>query len=184
MAERETSERGGERGQHEGAGGRPRTCSRRPRTRKRISGSKAESIGAPLLRGDRRARPRRRRRAVGRGRARERARPGRRARPRGRARVHRRADRRVPDLQHGGRLDDHRGRALRRAVADDAAPSPGPGSFGGIAPTGNPIELEGFDLLTVRDGLIQSNDAFTDSMTFARADRDDAAAGLHGRSSG
>jgi hydroxyacylglutathione hydrolase len=45
----------------------------------------------------------------------------------------------------------------------------GPGSFGGVAPTGSPVELEGFDLLTVRDGLIQSNDAFTDSMTFARA---------------
>ncbi len=44
----------------------------------------------------------------------------------------------------------------------------GPGSFGGVAPTGNPIALEGFDLLTVRDGLIQANDAFTDSMTFAR----------------
>jgi glyoxylase-like metal-dependent hydrolase (beta-lactamase superfamily II)/predicted ester cyclase len=44
----------------------------------------------------------------------------------------------------------------------------GPQSFGGIAPTGARIELEGFDLLTVRDGLIQSNDAFTDSMTFAR----------------
>jgi hydroxyacylglutathione hydrolase len=44
----------------------------------------------------------------------------------------------------------------------------GPGHFGGIAPTGNPIVLEGFDLITVRDGLIQSNDAFTDSMTFAR----------------
>jgi hydroxyacylglutathione hydrolase len=44
----------------------------------------------------------------------------------------------------------------------------GPGHFGGVAPTGNPIELEGFDLLTVRDGLIQGNDAFTDSMTFAR----------------
>ncbi len=44
----------------------------------------------------------------------------------------------------------------------------GPGQFGGIAPTGMPIELEGFDLLTVRDGLIQSNDAFTDSMSFAR----------------
>jgi glyoxylase-like metal-dependent hydrolase (beta-lactamase superfamily II)/predicted ester cyclase len=44
----------------------------------------------------------------------------------------------------------------------------GPASFAGVAPTGNPIELEGFDLLTVRDGLIQSNDAFTDSMTFAR----------------
>jgi glyoxylase-like metal-dependent hydrolase (beta-lactamase superfamily II)/predicted ester cyclase len=44
----------------------------------------------------------------------------------------------------------------------------GPGHFGGIAPTGLPIELEGFDLITVRDGLIQSNDAFSDSMTFAR----------------
>jgi glyoxylase-like metal-dependent hydrolase (beta-lactamase superfamily II)/predicted ester cyclase len=44
----------------------------------------------------------------------------------------------------------------------------GPGHFGGVAPTGNPIVLEGFDLLTVRDGLIQGNDAFTDSMTFAR----------------
>jgi glyoxylase-like metal-dependent hydrolase (beta-lactamase superfamily II)/ketosteroid isomerase-like protein len=44
----------------------------------------------------------------------------------------------------------------------------GPGHFGGVAPTGSPIEIEGFDLLTVRDGLIQSNDAFTDSMTFAR----------------
>jgi glyoxylase-like metal-dependent hydrolase (beta-lactamase superfamily II)/predicted ester cyclase len=44
----------------------------------------------------------------------------------------------------------------------------GPGSFGGVAPTGNPVVLEGFDLITVRDGLIESNDAFTDSMTFAR----------------
>ncbi len=44
----------------------------------------------------------------------------------------------------------------------------GPGQFGGIAPTGMPIELEGFDLLSVQGGLIQSNDAFTDSMSFAR----------------
>ncbi len=44
----------------------------------------------------------------------------------------------------------------------------GPGSFGGVAPTGDRVELEGFDLLTVRDGLILRNDAFTDSMTFAR----------------
>jgi glyoxylase-like metal-dependent hydrolase (beta-lactamase superfamily II)/predicted ester cyclase len=44
----------------------------------------------------------------------------------------------------------------------------GPGSFGGVAPTGAPVELEGFDLITVRDGLIVGNDAFTDSMTFAR----------------
>jgi steroid delta-isomerase-like uncharacterized protein len=44
----------------------------------------------------------------------------------------------------------------------------GPGSFDGVAPTGTPLDLEGIDLFTVRDGLIQSNDAFTDSMTFAR----------------
>ena len=44
----------------------------------------------------------------------------------------------------------------------------GPGHFGGVAPTGMPVEMEGFDLLTVRGGLIQSNDAFTDSMSFAR----------------
>jgi hydroxyacylglutathione hydrolase len=44
----------------------------------------------------------------------------------------------------------------------------GPGSFGGVAPTGSPVDTEGFDLLTIRDGLIHANDAFTDSMTFAR----------------
>jgi hydroxyacylglutathione hydrolase len=44
----------------------------------------------------------------------------------------------------------------------------GPSSFSGIAPTGHPVTLEGLDLLTVRDGLIQANDAFSDTMTFAR----------------
>jgi steroid delta-isomerase-like uncharacterized protein len=44
----------------------------------------------------------------------------------------------------------------------------GPRHFAGVAPTGNPIVLEGLDLLRVQDGLIQSNDAFADSMTFAR----------------
>jgi hydroxyacylglutathione hydrolase len=44
----------------------------------------------------------------------------------------------------------------------------GPGGFSGIAPTGHPIALEGFDLLRVRDGLIQSNEAFTDTMSFPR----------------
>jgi glyoxylase-like metal-dependent hydrolase (beta-lactamase superfamily II) len=44
----------------------------------------------------------------------------------------------------------------------------GPGYFSGVAPTGDPIELEGFDLLTVRDELIQSNDAFVDTMMFPR----------------
>jgi glyoxylase-like metal-dependent hydrolase (beta-lactamase superfamily II)/predicted ester cyclase len=44
----------------------------------------------------------------------------------------------------------------------------GPDSFNGVAPTGDRVELEGIDLLYVRDGLIQSNDAYSDSMTFAR----------------
>src|SRR5579872_708862 len=44
----------------------------------------------------------------------------------------------------------------------------GPGGFGGVAPNGARLDLEGFDLITVRDGLIESNDAFTDSMSFAR----------------
>ena len=44
----------------------------------------------------------------------------------------------------------------------------GPGGFGGISPTGSVVDLEGCDLLTVQDGLIQANDAFTDSMSFAR----------------
>jgi glyoxylase-like metal-dependent hydrolase (beta-lactamase superfamily II)/predicted ester cyclase len=41
-------------------------------------------------------------------------------------------------------------------------------SFNGIAPTGARIELEGCDVLSIEDGLIRSNDAFADSMTFAR----------------
>jgi glyoxylase-like metal-dependent hydrolase (beta-lactamase superfamily II)/predicted ester cyclase len=44
----------------------------------------------------------------------------------------------------------------------------GPGSFNGIEPTGSPVLLEGVDVLTIRDGLVQANDAFSDSMTFAR----------------
>jgi glyoxylase-like metal-dependent hydrolase (beta-lactamase superfamily II) len=44
----------------------------------------------------------------------------------------------------------------------------GPEPFNGIEPTGARVELEGCDVLVVADGLIQSNDAFADSMTFAR----------------
>ena len=44
----------------------------------------------------------------------------------------------------------------------------GPGSFNGIAPTGHRIELEGVDVLTVRDGLIQSNEVFNDTMAVPR----------------
>jgi glyoxylase-like metal-dependent hydrolase (beta-lactamase superfamily II)/predicted ester cyclase len=44
----------------------------------------------------------------------------------------------------------------------------GPGSIGGIQPTGHPVTMEGIDLLTVRDGKIQSNDAFPDSISLPR----------------
>lgn len=40
--------------------------------------------------------------------------------------------------------------------------------FAGFAPTGAVIELEGVDVLTIVDGRITNNDAFTDSMAFAR----------------
>ena len=44
----------------------------------------------------------------------------------------------------------------------------GPGSLSGVAPTGDRVELEGLDVLSVRDGLIRSNDAFTDTMAVPR----------------
>src|ERR1700688_5262876 len=44
----------------------------------------------------------------------------------------------------------------------------GPGQLSGAAPTGDPIAFEGVDVITVRDGLIQSNDAFPDAITVAR----------------
>jgi len=44
----------------------------------------------------------------------------------------------------------------------------GPGSLSGLEPTGDPIVIEGFDLLTVRDGEIQSNDAYPDSIALPR----------------
>ena len=44
----------------------------------------------------------------------------------------------------------------------------GPGSFQGIAPTGQHVTLTGLDLLRVGDGLIVHNDAFTDGLGLAR----------------
>jgi predicted ester cyclase len=40
--------------------------------------------------------------------------------------------------------------------------------FQGLAPNGRPVELEGLDLLTVEDGKIVSNHAYTNGMEFAR----------------
>ena len=44
----------------------------------------------------------------------------------------------------------------------------GTGKLQGVAPTGARLELSGLDLLTIRDGLIQENFAFTDGMEMAR----------------
>lgn len=44
----------------------------------------------------------------------------------------------------------------------------GEGKFQGVAPTGARMEIEGLDLFTIRDGLIQENFAFTNGMELAR----------------
>ncbi|HTR89298.1 MAG TPA: ester cyclase, partial [Solirubrobacteraceae bacterium] len=44
----------------------------------------------------------------------------------------------------------------------------GPGRLSGVAPTGHRVELEGVDVLTVADGLIQANEAFADTMALPR----------------
>jgi glyoxylase-like metal-dependent hydrolase (beta-lactamase superfamily II)/predicted ester cyclase len=42
------------------------------------------------------------------------------------------------------------------------------GPFQGVEPTGAHIDLEGIDLLTIEDGLIERNDAYYDGTQFAR----------------
>jgi hydroxyacylglutathione hydrolase len=44
----------------------------------------------------------------------------------------------------------------------------GPGSLNGIEPTGDRLAIEGIDLLSVSDGLIQGNEAFPDSIALPR----------------
>ena len=44
----------------------------------------------------------------------------------------------------------------------------GPVKFEGLTPTGASIELEGLDLLTIRDGLIRENHAYTNATEMAR----------------
>ena len=44
----------------------------------------------------------------------------------------------------------------------------GPGKFEGLTATGARIELEGLDLLTIADGLIVENRAYTNAMEMAR----------------
>lgn len=44
----------------------------------------------------------------------------------------------------------------------------GTGTFEGLAPNGRSVELEGLDLLTVKEGEIVANEAYTNGMEFAR----------------
>lgn len=44
----------------------------------------------------------------------------------------------------------------------------GTGRFQGISPTGASVSLEGLDLFTIEDGLIQENFAYTNGMEMAR----------------
>lgn len=44
----------------------------------------------------------------------------------------------------------------------------GPGKFEGLSPTGARVELEGLDLLTIRDGRIRSNYAYTNGTEIGR----------------
>ena len=44
----------------------------------------------------------------------------------------------------------------------------GPGRFQGFSPNGARVEMEGCDMLTVRDGLIQENHAYTNGADIAR----------------
>ena len=44
----------------------------------------------------------------------------------------------------------------------------GPGQFNGVDPTGARVDLTGVDVITVKDGRIVRNDAYTDNMTIAR----------------
>ena len=44
----------------------------------------------------------------------------------------------------------------------------GPGTFQGFEPTGSKLDIEGLDLITVADGQIVRNDAYTDGAEFAR----------------
>jgi predicted ester cyclase len=44
----------------------------------------------------------------------------------------------------------------------------GTAKFQGLTPNGRPIELEGADVLTVEDGKIVSNEAYTNGIVFAQ----------------
>ena len=101
------------------------------------------------------------------GRARERARARRRLAPEGVRGFIGELMRRDARPAHGGRLDDRPRANAAGCSGACGAPSRDP-ELRRRGAERQPVDLEGFDLVTVRDGLIPANDAFTDSMTFAR----------------
>jgi steroid delta-isomerase-like uncharacterized protein len=73
----------------------------------------------------------------------------------------------VPDFAL--RVEDLTVQSERAAVRWSATGTfAGRAPFNGLEPNGSRLELEGCDVLVVRDGLIQRNDAYSDSMAFAR----------------
>jgi hydroxyacylglutathione hydrolase len=102
--------------------------------------------------------------------------------PGGRQRVHGQLDAPAPEGVHAsvgeliGAIPDLHMQVLSTIAAGErcgvhwrlTGTFAGPGTIGGVAPTGRPVELEGFDLLGISDGLIRQNDVFVDSMTVAR----------------
>jgi len=101
--------------------------------------------------------------------------------PGGRQRVHGQLDAPAPEGVHAsvgeliGAIPDLHMQVLSTIAAGErcgvhwrlTGTFAGPGTIGGVAPTGRPVELEGFDLLGISDGLIRQNDVFVDSMTVA-----------------
>ena len=147
-----------------------RTCSQAATRRKRSAGSKAEAVarryfeaidahdldGAAAM--------------WAAGRPRERARPGRRAsRPEGVREFIGEPDRGDARPAHGGRLDDRPRASAAACSGASRGTFAGPGALRRRrADRATAIELEGFDLLTRARRADPGNDAFTDSMTFAR----------------
>ncbi|WP_354700270.1 hypothetical protein DSM112329_00537 [Paraconexibacter sp. AEG42_29] len=72
----------------------------------------------------------------------------------------------IPDMQF--RVVSTTSNKDRAAVRWTAVGTFTGADFGGIAATGARVYLEGIDELTIRDGLIAENNAFSDSMAFAR----------------
>ena len=73
----------------------------------------------------------------------------------------------VPDMKFEVRRLGRRAQH-RRPCAGGCAGTFCGGPFQGVEPTGARVDLEGIDMLTVEDGLIQHNEAYYDGLTFAR----------------